>query len=257
MTYDFKVLFPMKKFDPSMVATKRQWLIEGIWQLNRVNAIAAPVKSGKSRLLCWLLVGLFGGRVFGLPAGEARPTKILYLAAEEGLEEDLHERLMQYARLQGVNPSLIDITVMTAMGLGLEMTKRQKELESVIVEGDFTVLVIDPMIRIHQADESDNSQMTKVLTTLRGYVKRLGITLIFLHHVPKPNEDTDLTKMEHWFRGAGDFAAVVDAALYCSRFRNSKDKQYHINVLRGGRFAPLPPLDVVDLGDEGGFQLCK
>lgn len=252
---NFVALYPLVKYDPTVIPPTRQWLIEDLWLLGGVNGIAAPVKSGKSRLLCWLIVGLFKGQVLGLPVQDPRPPKVLYLAAEESLDEELHPRFTKYAKEQGLDPAVLDITVQQAMGMKLNLESHRKELGKIIKNGGFTVVVIDPMIRVHAADESKNSEMTQVLTGLRVYAASLGVTVIFLQHTPKPNIDTDLSHMENWFRGAGDFAAVVDSACYLTRHR-TRDGAIHLSVLRQGRFAELPPLDLVDLGrrnDDRGF----
>lgn len=249
MQQNYNSLYPVVKFDPDMRVKPKRWLIDNLWQAAKINGVAGAEKSGKSRLLAWLLVGMARGDVLGLPATEGLP-KTLYLAAEETLEDDLHARLMQYAALQGVPANQLDIDFMAAMGMRLDLKAQQQWLEETLKDGDYQLLVIDPLIRVHGAEESENSKMQPMLTMLRRWATRHGTTIVFLHHTPKLSMDTDMSRIASWFRGASDIAAVLDTAMYVDR--TGKDS---IQVLRQGRFPPLPPLAIRDLGDTRGFAL--
>lgn len=247
MPQNLDALYPMVKFDPSMKPKPKRWLIDNLWQAGKVNGVAGFEKSGKSRLVTWLLVGMAKGSVLGLQCTEGMP-KILYLAAEETLEDDLQSRLLQYAELQGVPPSQLDLTFMPAMGMRLDLAQQRQWLEQKLIDEDFGMLLIDPLIRVHGASESENSEMTPLLTSLRRWATRFGITVVFLHHTPKIGMDTDMERMANWFRGASDIAAVLDTALYVDRTTKNT-----INLMRAGRMPPLQPLSILDLGDTRGF----
>lgn len=249
-------LYPIVKFDPNMRSKPKRWLIDNLWQVGKINGVAGAEKSGKSRLLTWLLVGMAKGEVLGLQCTEGMP-KTLYLAAEETVEDDLHARLMQYAALQGVPPNQLDLHFMAAMSMRLDLKAQQKWLEEKLLDEDFALLVIDPLIRVHGADESDNSKMTNMLTAMRHWATKRKVTIVFLHHTPKlNNEFIDMDRIANWFRGASDIAAVLDTAQYVDRIAKNE-----IKLLRAGRFPPLPPLEINDLGDQRGFTLgftrCK
>jgi RecA-family ATPase len=219
----------------------------------KVNGVAAPEKSGKSRLVNWLLVGMYRGYVLGLPTIE--PPKTLYLAAEETVEDDLQSRLLQYAALQGVPPALLDIHFMAAMGMRLEQVQQRSWLEQRLLDEDFGMVLIDPLIRVHGAQENDNHEMSKILTFLRHLATKRKVTVIIVHHSPKPTEETNLLRMNSWFRGASDIAAVIDMGMYVNRLKNTKkpNDPELIQLLRGGRTPPMAPLMIRDDGDMGGF----
>ena len=244
---NFDSLYPITKFDPFMKARAKRWLIDDLWQVGKINGLAGFEKSGKSRLVSWLLVGIAKGEVLGLQATEGLP-KTLYLAAEETLEDDLQKRLVTYAALQGVPAGLLDIHFMPAMGMRLDLKQQRDWLEEKLVDEDFGLLLIDPLIRVHGAKESDNSEMTPMLTAMRRWATKLGVTVVLVHHTAKVSDDTDMDRMANWFRGASDIAAVLDTGQYVNRV--GKDS---IRLYRAGRMPPLPILSIHDLGDDRGF----
>lgn len=112
------------------------------------------------------------------------------------------------------------------------------------------MLLIDPLIRVHGASESENSEMTPLLTSLRRWATRFGISVVFLHHTPKiSSEFTDMDRMANWFRGASDIAAVLDTAIYVDRTTKTT-----MQVKRAGRMPPQRALEIVDKGDDVGFS---
>lgn len=241
-------IYPIVPFDPLSTPKPKQWLIEHLWQKGKVNGVAGAEKSGKSRLLGWLIVGMYSPMVLGLNCS-ASHERVLYLAAEEQIG-DVEERLISYSKLQGLNPAVLDISFIEAMGMRLDLKDQRRWLEEQLLKGGFTTLIIDPLIRVHGAKESDNTEMSVVLTALRRWATKFGITIIILHHTPKPNVDTDLTRMANWFRGASDIAAVVDTAQYLGRVTKTS-----ILMMRQGRQPPLADIMIDDLGDANGFHV--
>ena len=247
----FKTLYPLVKYDPDMVANPTRWLIDDFWQLGKINGMAGFEKSGKSRLMNWLLVGMSAGRVLGLAA---EPKKILYLCGEE-TKEHVNTRITRYAELQGIPKNLFDIGFIEAAAMRLDIKSQREGLLEVIKDNDIEMLVIDPWRRVHAADENDSSKMAPMYNDLRSWSNRFGLTVVLLHHTPKISLDTDMTRMASWFRGSTDLAAILDTAQYVDRL----DKQT-IEIRRQGRFPPLPKFRITDLGgtklnDDKGFKV--
>ena len=250
----FKQLYPVVKYDPDMKTNPTRWLIDGLWQTGKVNGMAGFEKSGKSRLMNWLLVGMSTGSVLELPT--EGPKKILYLCGEETVEM-VNARIKRYAELQGVPKNLFDIGFIEAAGMRLDSKQRQSELLETILDNDYEMLVIDPWRRVHEADENDSNVMSPIYTTMRSWSNRHGLTIVMTHHTPKLSMDSDLTRMATWFRGSTDLPAILDTAQYVDRA-----KKDYIIVKRQGRFPPLPALEITDLGgsklnDDKGFQRVK
>lgn len=241
MTLNYDKMYPTRAFDPLMKAQSVPWLVENLWQRGKINGLAGFEKAGKSRVLGWLLTGLFTGRVLGLSC--TSPTRVLYLAGEE-TTEDINSRLVRYSKLQGLSASL-PIDFVQASGMRLEMRAQRQWLEAKLPQYD--LLIVDPMRRVHAADEDNSTAMSVIYNDVRKWSNQLGLTIILLHHTPKVNMDTDMTRMANWFRGSTDMAAILDVGNFIDRSASN------IGIHRAGRFAPLSPLRIVDAGDAKGF----
>ena len=90
----FKTLYPIVKYDPDMKPNPTRWLVDEFWQMGKINGMAGFEKSGKSRLMNWLLVGMSAGNVLGLAA---EPKKILYLCGEETVST-VNDRIKESVR---------------------------------------------------------------------------------------------------------------------------------------------------------------
>jgi len=239
-------LYPTVKFDPDMKYERMEWLINGLWQLGKINAVAGAEKSGKSRLIAWLLVGIAKGDVLGLTSA-APPQRILYLCGEETVATVNH-RIADYARIQGVPPTQFDIEFIEAAAMRLDLKQQRTWLHEKLLDEDFSMLIADPLRRIHGADENDSTAMAVIHNDIRRWSNKDSLTILLVHHTPKIGDDTDMTRIASWFRGSSDTAAILDTAQYVDRV--GKDS---IQLLRAGRFPPLPPLAILDLGDTRGF----
>ena len=236
-------------YDPTREAEATPWLIEGLWQRGKINGMAGYEKSGKSRLMNWLLVGLAQPTVLGLRVFHT--PHVLYLAGEETYDT-INQRLKCYAEQQGGSPhSLPKIDLMQAAAMHLERSSQRAWLSEKLARGGYDCLVMDPLRRLHGADENNSQTMADFYNDLRQWSNNAGLTVIFLHHTPKLNDlDLDLERIATWFRGTTDTAAIVDTAQYVWRCRTDR-----IELKRHGRFPPLEPLRVTDRTDAFGFEV--
>lgn len=247
----FKSLYPLVKYDPLMKSNPTRWLIDEFWQLGKINGMAGFEKSGKSRLMNWMLVGMSAGSVLGLAA---ESKKILYLCGEETVGQ-VNARITRYAELQGIPKTLFDISFIEAAAMRLDIKHQRDGLLETIKDNDIEMLVIDPLRRVHAADENDNTTMSNIFNDLRKWSNKFGLTIVIVHHTAKLGMDTDMTRMASWFRGATDLPAILDTAQYVDRVAKGT-----IEVHRQGRFPPLAKLRVTDLGgtklnDDQGFKI--
>ena len=233
-----------------MIHLKTPWLIDGLWQRGKINGLSGAEKAGKSRLVGWLIVGMSRGQVLGMQTDEPVP-KILYLAGEETIPT-VNQRITDYAALQGIPKSQFNIEFIEAAGMRLDLRTQRVWLEQKLLDDDFQMLLIDPLIRVHGAKEVDNTAMSVILNDLRKWSNKLGITVVVVHHTAKVDADTDMTRIANWFRGASDIAAILDTAQYVQRIGRQK-----IRIKRQGRFPPLDDLEIADLGDLKGFSIAN
>lgn len=239
--------FPVESYNPEMERQTIPWLVRGLWQRGKINGVAGYEKSGKSRLLGWVIVGLHQGKVLGLDVVGITAPRILYLCGEE-TKETVNERITKYAELQGVDNKLFRIDFMDAASLQLELKPRREWLLQKLLDGEYDILVMDPLRRLHGANEDKSTEMAPILNDIRKWSNRQGLTVILLHHTGKIGDETDMDRIASWFRGSTDLAAIVDTATYVQRTSSRT-----ISIRRQGRFEPVPNLLLNDLGDEVGF----
>lgn len=253
MANDFHTLYPSVKYDPLMSQESVEWLVKGLWQKGKINAMAGFEKSGKSRLMNWLLAGMVKEGCLGLQNCEDE-QRILYLCGEEPVSV-VNGRLARYAKLLGTEDHPYDIQFIEAAAMRLDLKPQRNELLSRMNDDGRNMLVIDPWRRVHGADENDSSAMAPMYNDMRRWSNSFGITVLVVHHTPKLSVDTDMNRIASWFRGSTDLPAILDTAQYVNRHGKNK-----ITVLRQGRFPPVPPLAITDLGgsklnDDKGFEI--
>src|SRR5262249_39094553 len=148
-----------------------------------------------TRLMNWILAGMFNGEVFNR---YALPRRTLYLCGEER-PSDVNERITNYAKLQGTPLEQIDIDFMDAAGMRLDLPKERRDMLAQLIEGNYAMLVIDPLRRVHGGDEDKSKDMSKVYNDMRAWSNKYNMTIIILHHTPKIGIDTDMERIASWF----------------------------------------------------------
>lgn len=255
----FRERFPVIPYDPEMESEPTPWLMEKLWMRGKINGVFGPEKSGKSRLLGWLLVSLLTGRAnrLGVQPRGAR-GRWLYLAGEEMIE-DVVARLMHYGKELGMaDGEVLPIDFVEAAGMRLDTKVERDALEKMLLEGEYEGLVIEPLRRVHGGKEDSNDEMARLNNAMRHWSNRHGITIVFVHHTGKLNEFADTNRIATWSRGCSDLAAIVDTACFIEEASREKGSR-RIRLLRAGRFPPVDPTIILDSRDpqEGGDGFQK
>lgn len=238
------------------------WLVDGLILRGGITAVLGPEKTGKSRLLGYLLASMLG-QCYGGPvlwdeggnsaAGHSGFNKVLYLNAEEQTS-DVMARVNAYARNLGFEPQDDwPITCVSAAGMQLQRQIERQEFErEFLAPKEFDWVIIDPLRRIHSGNENDNSSMAGLHNDLRRWSQQYQQTWTVVHHSPKFREDDDLERIATWSRGNTDLVTLLDGAVMMRSLGGTKDCQRRA-VKRSGRFPPHDDLMLHDYGDPAGF----
>jgi len=221
--------------------------------LGKINGIFGPEKSGKSRVICWMMAGLYSNDEPKLGfRRDTAPEKWLYLAGEETIE-DVTARIASYIDFMG-GGGPPPIHFINAAGMRLDQQRKRLELEKYLVTHNYDGLVIEPLRRVHSGDEDNNTAMAPVMNDLRRWSNAFGITTLLCHHTGKLNEFADVNRIATWSRGATDIAAILDCAMFVEERARVPGKRI-MRLLRAGRFPPVAPCYLDDHGDpsEGGL----
>lgn len=251
MSESLDLQYPFIPFDPSLKAVPVPWLVDGFFQLGKINGVFGFEKSGKSRLLTWLLLHCLAGKDVWNIVSVQQPRRILWLAGEEQLA-DITARIQRMAVFAGIDTAKLDLSTrlsfMPAAGYRMDIAPWRKSLEMRMLAGGYDTLIIDPLRRVHGGDENDNTMMAQVFNDWRMWSNQYGITLLIVHHTGHQRDDANWNRIATWARGATDLPAILDTAIFVERLIKANS----LLIRRQGRYVPRDPLNMID-GNEVNF----
>lgn len=213
------------------VAVSQNWLIEELWTASSVGWVAGLPKSLKSWTALEMAVSVASGTpCLGRFKVHDRGNVLVYLA-EDSLRA-VRERLDALAQRHGLAIGELEIDVITASSMRLDLGRDQLRLEKTVRALSPRMLVLDPLVRIHRADENSSAEISSLLAYLRGLQRQLNVSVVVVHHVRKNLTPSQATGQG--LRGSGDLHAWSDCASYLRR------KGDNIVVTIEHRSAPTP-----------------
>lgn len=222
--------------DLSEDESARPWLIEGLWGRRAVGILCGQPKSYKSWTGLDLAVSVATqtdclGR---FPVHEPGPA-LVYLA-EDSLAA-VRERVAGIARHRGFSLWEIDLHVITAPSVRLDLSRDRARLFETVRELRPRLVVLDPLVRLHKLNENDCREISALLSYLRELQRTLDVALILVHHARKNGSG----EAGQGLRGSGDFWAWSDTNLYLRRVRG------RLQLAMEHRSAPAPEPVYLDL----------
>lgn len=191
--HDSKRITSMRQIpDPlSLPIEPVDWLVDGLMVMNSVTVMAAVPGAGKSSLALAITKSAILGTDFIGRAVKQLP--VLYLDRENP-KSLVQDRLARMFGAQSLVPY---------WGLWLDdpppLLNDPRLLR--IAKEDKPLIVVDSLIRFHESDENDTTEMSKQLGHLRA-LQAAGATVLVLHHSGKAEGN--------WSRGSIDIPAGVD-----------------------------------------------
>jgi hypothetical protein len=194
-------------------AAEERWLVSSLWSEEAVGIIGGEPKCCKSFLALDLAVSVAAGapclRRFAVP----RPGRVLLHAAEDALHI-VRRRLEGICAAAGVALADLDVQVITAPAVRLDLAADRKSLEETIALLAPRLLVLDPFVRLHRIDENASGEVAPLLAYLRELQRRHGIAVIVVHHAKK---GASHVRAGQALRGSSEFHAWGDSNLYLRR----------------------------------------
>ena len=192
---------------------EHRWLIEGLWADQAVGIVGGEPKCCKSFLALDVAVAVASGipclRRF--PAPQAGP--VLLFAAEDALHV-VRRRLEGIALAAQVAFESLDIHVITAPSLRLDRKEDRIRLLETVEAVQPKLLVLDPFVRLHRADENVVAEVAPILDYLRQLQRRFHTAVLLVHHARKGAAHA---RAGQALRGSSEFHAWGDSNLYLRR----------------------------------------
>lgn len=212
---------------PASSLKPRDWVMHRFLIRQEVSAILAQGGIGKSQISLMIAISLALGKnflSFRNPLKTAQKTVIYN--AEDSIQEmamRFHAQcLNDHINADDVAPHIMLISGKEGATYRFKATRNTQDrrivfnndnfgqLRDIIGDIGLDLLILDPLAKIHEANESDNSQMTRVMEA----VERLGIELncavLVAHHVAKASSGA-----------LGGYSGSADAGRGASTIRDS------------------------------------
>lgn len=189
------------------------WLIESLWTRSAVGMIGGLPKSLKSWIALELATSVASATpCLGRYRVEDSGSALVYLA-EDSLAA-VRERLGALCHARGIALETLDIHVITASSMRLDLARDQVRLLKTARAFSPRLLVLDPLVRIHRLDENSSAEVSGFLSYLRELQRELDLSVVLVHHARK---NSSAQAPGQSLRGSGDFHAWIDSGLYLRR----------------------------------------
>ena len=193
---------------------ERRWLVEGLWAHQGVGIVGGEPKCCKSFLALDVALAVASATHCLRRYRVADPGPVLLFAAEDALHT-VRQRLEGIARAAGVAFAELDIHVITATTVRLDLPEHRARLHDTVAALRPRLLVLDPFVRLHRIDENAASEVAPLLAYLRELQRQLHTAVLLVHHARKGGH----ARAGQALRGSSELHAWGDSNLYLRRER--------------------------------------
>ena len=192
----------------------RRWLVEGLWGAAAVGLLGGAPKSCKSWLGLDLAVSVASGTACLRSYKVHEPGPVLIYLAEDSLST-VRERVCGIGHSRALELSGLDLHVITSPSLRLDSCADRGRLLKTAQRIRPRLLLLDPLVRLHSADENNATEMAQLLSYFRDLQRELDLAILLIHHTRKyvPNG----AQAGQGLRGSSDLHAWGDSNLYLRR----------------------------------------
>ena len=192
---------------------EQRWLIEGLWSAEAVGIVGGEPKCCKSFLALDIAVAVASGAACLRRFPTMQRGRVLLFAAEDSCSV-VRQRLAGIAAAVGVALEALDIHVIVAPVVRLDIELDQRRLEQTVRVLRPVLLVLDPFVRLHRIDENVSAEVAPLLDFLRGLQRRYQTAVVLVHHARKGGSHL---RAGQALRGSSELHAWGDSNLYLRR----------------------------------------
>jgi hypothetical protein len=208
--------FPLRRAAELDVDPQPQrWLIESLWADQAVGIVGGEPKCCKSFLALDLAVSVASGTPCLRHFQARQRGPVLLFAAEDPLHV-VRRRLQAIALAANVDFDELDIHVITAPTLRIDLEQDRRRLQATVEALTPKLLVLDPFVRLHRADENVVADVAPLLGYLRQLQRSFHTAVLLVHHARK---GAGGIRAGQALRGSSEMHAWGDSLLYLRRCR--------------------------------------
>jgi hypothetical protein len=202
------------------------WYVENLLPRCAKLLLGGPPKIGKTFLLTEFAraltcgVPLFDFPYFAVPA-QVGVTMVDQEVGQRGMQKRARGAFADQPRERYKGRALL---ISREPSLRIDTMEGFKAIRTLLSEFKPNVLLLDPMTRLHGADENDNSQMAQIFSRLDMLLHEFRgqeMSIVLAHHFGKKPRGKDAHGYDPLdpdnFRGAGDWFGWPDAVITVER----------------------------------------
>jgi hypothetical protein len=190
-----------------------RWLIEGLWAQEAVGILGGEPKCCKSFLALDIAVSVASGAPCLRQFPVRRTGPVLLFPAEDALGV-VRDRIAGICAAAHISLDALPLYVITASRLLLDLPRDRQRLRETLAAIRPTLLVLDPFIRLHRADENASKDVAPLLGYLRELQREFQMAVLLVHHVRKRSGKD---RPGQALRGSSDLHGWGDSNLYLRR----------------------------------------
>jgi len=191
---------------------ERRWLVEDLWSSQAVGVIGGEPKCCKSFLALDIAVAVASSTPCLRHFAVRSPGPVLLFAAEDALHI-VRERLEGIAAVAGADFDHLDVHVITAPTVRLDLDGHRRQLRATVARLRPRLVVLDPFVRLHRCDENTASEVAPLLAYLRELQRTFDAAVLLVHHARKGGH----ARAGQALRGSSEIHAWGDSNLYLQR----------------------------------------
>jgi hypothetical protein len=226
---------PYRTAHPTALAAttpRLEWLVDGLFLKAGAGILGGAPKSCKSFFALDLAVSVASATpcAGSFPVTSAAP--VVLLSAEDP-PAVVVERLEALARGREIDLQKLPLHVIVEHPVRLP--DDLDRLRATLLSHRPALLLLDPLIRLHRADENSASEMSVILDGLRDLARSCQTAILLVHHSRKASAGGSLGAA---LRGSSDLHAFGDSNLYLKRL--SQESSLELKVEHRAAASPPP-----------------
>jgi RecA-family ATPase len=206
-----------------------EWLVTDLWSASAVGIIGGEPKSCKT----WLGLDIAISVASGTPCLDRfevpQPGPVLIYLGEDSLWA-LKQRLTSIAQHRGLQLEELPLYTLPTSRLQLaspigRYRKQQPEesdqekLWAKVRELNPKLVLLDPLVRMSQADENSANELNEVLDYLRALQREFHTSVVLTHHARKARPESGKQRGTD-LRGSSNLYSWVDSLIFINKDEN-------------------------------------
>lgn len=206
------------------------WIVEGLFLEAGAGILGGAPKSCKSFLALDLCVAIASGSSCAGCFRVLSQGPVVVLCAEDP-HAVISSRLAALSRSRGRTLGELPLEVIVD---SVHLPDGLDRLEATLATFKPRLLLLDPLIRLHRADENSASEMSVILDGLRKLARASKTAILLVHHARKAAAGNGGAGL----RGSSDLHAFGDSNLYLRKL--SQDSVLELKIEHRAAAAPAP-----------------